>query len=125
MVYRLSSKVGLGLSPVCHLAFKRDRFLSWKLFFVPVYKLPPLQAKIVWIAPAYATVPTAIPNASNSTRFDALHSRSAIRESQQSCWWLPSQMLAEGKLKAPGNPSERVNDMDRWSALALKERKRE
>jgi hypothetical protein len=34
-------------------------------------------------------------------------------------------MLAEESLKAPGNPSERVNDVDRWSALAVKERKRE
>ena len=35
------------------------------------------------------------------------------------------KMLAVESLKAPGNPSERVNDMDRWSALALNERKRE
>ena len=30
-------------------------------------------------------------------------------------------MVVEESVKAPGNPSERVNDMDRWSALALKE----
>jgi hypothetical protein len=36
-----------------------------------------------------------------------------------------SQMVAEESVKAPGKPSERVNDMDRWSALALNERKRE
>jgi hypothetical protein len=34
------------------------------------------------------------------------------------------QIVAEESLKAPGNRSERVTDMDRWSELALKERKR-
>ena len=44
-----------------------------------------------------------------------------MRESRRTCWWLPSQMLAEESLKAPGNPLSGLTD--RWSASALNERK--
>src|ERR1700736_4320810 len=87
--------------------------------------LAPVQAKIARIAPAHATAPIAICNVNISTRFNALHSCFAMRESRRTCWWQPSQMLAEESLKAPGNPSERVKDTDRWSASALNERKRD